>query len=66
MASTITVWLRGNDSWPWTTCQEERRPSLLSLWSLPFTGEKQQKYIGRLLVKDYLTINIDVFDVGEN
>lgn len=50
-ASTITVWLLGNDSWPWTTCQEERRPSLLSLWSLPFTGEKQHKHINKLLVK---------------
>lgn len=38
--STTTVWLRGNVSDPWIICPEERKPSLLSLYSSPSTGER--------------------------
>lgn len=39
MGSTITAWLLGSVSDPWIIYQEEKKPSLLSLYSSPSTGE---------------------------
>lgn len=45
MESTITAWLRGRGSDPWTTCLEERRLLLPWLCSLLFTGVDLQVYL---------------------
>lgn len=45
MASTITAWLQGRGSDPWTTCLEERRPSPPWRCSLLSTGADLRVYL---------------------